>query len=147
MVPIVSMMLLLAILPRVPLGLRLTAGAVVAVSLYAGYRGYGHRVEVTPESVTYRRPGRCFRLRWQEIRHIGRYIPLDRNRASQYVYVTRLDTPPLDWREIDENTIQLQDRPGLLESLQSRWEEFSSMAGTDARTTPKEGDSTGPSSG
>jgi len=113
------MMTLLALLPGVPVGLRLTAAVV---SLYGFYRGYGHRIEMTAEGVRYRRPGRCLSLRWGEVRHIGRYVPLDRNRVSQYVYITRRESPPVDWREIDENTIQLQDRPGLLESLQRQWE-------------------------
>jgi hypothetical protein len=122
--PIAGMMLLLAVLPGVPTAIRLTAGMVVGVSLYGFYRGYAHRVEVTPEGVCYRRPGRRVRLSWEEVRHVGRYVPIDRNRSSAYVYVTRLDAPPVDWREVDENTIQLQDRPGLLETLEEQQRAF-----------------------
>jgi len=28
---------------------------------------------------------------------------------------------PVDWREIDQDTIQLQDRPGLLEQIERQW--------------------------
>lgn len=119
MAPIAAMMLLLACLPRMPLWIRLSAGAVVAVSIHGVYRGYAHRLEIWPEHIRFRSPGRELVIRWSEVRRIDRYTPLDRNRATQYVYVTRLDAPPVDWREIDENTIQLQDRPGLLESLRA----------------------------
>ena len=122
--PIAAMMAVLALLPGMPTVIRVTAGMVVLASLYGFFRGYGHRVEATAEGVCYRRLGRAVKLCWPEIRRIGRYVPIDRNRNCMYVYVTRLETPPVDWREVDENTIQLQDRPGLLEAIQKRWEAF-----------------------
>lgn len=117
MVPLTLMMLLLAVLSAMPLGIRLSSAAVACISLYALWRGYHYRVEATPQYVRYRGWRKDIVIPWHEVHLIDRYTPLDRNRGSQYVFVTRLDTPPVDRREIDENTIQLQDRPGLLETL------------------------------
>jgi hypothetical protein len=119
--PIAGSMTLLAALPGVPAVIRITAGVVVAASLYGLVRGYANRVEADAEGIRYRGPGKHFRIPWRDVRHLDRYTPLDRNRTTQYVYATRLEVPPADWREIDRNTVQLQDRPGLLESLRAYW--------------------------
>jgi len=117
--PVMLIMIAAAILPGMTRGIRISAAMVAAVSLYALHRGYRHRIEVTREAITYRSPARRFTIAWRDVRLIGRYTPPDRNSTSQYVYITRLDRPPVERRQIDENTIQLQDRPGLLETLQS----------------------------
>ncbi|GMU24439.1 MAG: hypothetical protein AMXMBFR13_45130 [Phycisphaerae bacterium] len=119
--PITIMMLVLALLPGVPVGIRLTAGVVVVLSAHAFRRGYLQRIEAWPTQVVFRTPGRTLAIPWDQVRRMDSYIPLDRNRATRYVYITRLDSPPVDWREIDENTIQLQDRAGLLETLHGYW--------------------------
>jgi hypothetical protein len=108
MSPLTVMMLLLAFLRSIPMGIRISS---------AFWRGYHGRVEATPRHVRYHRWRKDIVIPWQEVRLMDRYIPLDRNRHSRYVFITRLDTPPVDHREVDENTIQLQDRPGLLETL------------------------------
>lgn len=115
--PIAGMMGLLAAAPGVPGWMRVSAGVVVAVTLYGLIRGYGRRVVATPQGLCFQSPRRRIQLTWPEIRGIASYVPLDRNLKTRYVYATRLDTSPIDWREIDENTIQLQDRPGLLDAL------------------------------
>ena len=111
------MMTLLALLPAMPAGIRMTAAMVAVVSLYSFWRGYRPRVEVSPEYIRYRTVGRRYTIFWSDVRGLDRYTPLNRNRTSQYVYITRLDSPPVDWRDMNANTIQLQDRPGLLETL------------------------------
>lgn len=115
--PIGAMSAFCAAMPAMPGWIRLSGGVVLVLSLYALYRGYGHRIEITPDHVRYRSLRRDLRIPWSQVRRIDRYIPLDRNLKTQYVYVTRLESPPVDWREIDNDTIQLQDRPGLLEAL------------------------------
>jgi hypothetical protein len=117
--PIAALMGLLAWHSAVPTWMRLTAGGVVLVSLVALYRGYGHRIEVSRQGVRYRGLWRNVRIDWIDVRLMDRYVPLDRNPHARYVYISRLSSPPVDWREIDDNTIQLQDRPGLLVALES----------------------------
>src|SRR5690554_3163586 len=51
MLPIAALMAWLALHPAVPTGIRLTAGLVLACSVYAGWRGYLHRLEATPEAI------------------------------------------------------------------------------------------------
>lgn len=117
--PIAGMMGLLAAMPRVPGMIRLTAGLVLAVSVYALYRGYGRRIIATGDSISFRSLTRAVSIPWTHVQRMGRYVPLDRNLQTQYVYITRRTEPPVDWREIDADTIQLQDRPGLLEELET----------------------------
>src|SRR5687768_17592457 len=117
MAPLAVMMILLAVLPRMPMGIRISSAMVAIISMYTFCRGYRSRIEATPEYVRYRGWRKDIVIPWREVHTVARYIPLDRNRSSQYVFITRLNTPPVDRREIDENTIQLQDRPGLLETL------------------------------
>ncbi len=126
MLPILVLMVLLAALPGVPTGIRWTAGAVILISLYALWRGYLHRLEADAEGIAYQTPFTRLAIPWSQVRRIDRYIPPDRNRLTPYVYITRLDHPPEGRHMIDPDTIQLQDRPGLLEALQDRWSRFTS---------------------
>lgn len=116
--PLAIMMIWLALLPSMPMGIRISSAAVAIISIYSFCRGYRSRIEATPEYIQYRAWPKHIVIPWRAVHMVGRYVPLDRNRSSPYVFVTRLDTPPVDRREIDANTIQLQDRPGLLEILQ-----------------------------
>ena len=71
--------------------------------------------------VRFRSPGRSLSIPWSQVRRIERYTPPDRNRATRYIYITRRDRPPANRSTVDEVTFQLQDRPGLLESLRETW--------------------------
>ncbi|GMV95762.1 MAG: hypothetical protein AMXMBFR83_01330 [Phycisphaerae bacterium] len=134
--PISAMMLLLASLPAVPVGIRISAAAVVLVSVVSLLRGYGRRVELSEMGIRFRRPGGGdWFIPWGEVRLVGRYVPLDRNRTCRYVFVTRLEDPPVDRRELDADTIQLQDRPGLLEAIE--W--YRRRAGTPRTGRPEAG--------
>jgi hypothetical protein len=121
MVPILAFMILLALVGGVPTGIRWTALAVIAVSLYAFWRGYLHRLEITGREVAYHTPLKRLSIPWSHVCRIDRYTPPDRNPSTQYVYITRLDHPPPDRFTINADTLQLQDRPGLLEALQGCW--------------------------
>jgi hypothetical protein len=114
----------------------LVAGVVVVLSAHAFRRGYLQRIEAWPTQVVFRTPGRTLTIPWDQVRRMDSYIPLDRNRATRYVYITRLDSPPVDWREIDENTIQLQDRAGLLETLHGYWKRHGSAGDSAPAAMP-----------
>lgn len=98
-------------------GIRVSAGVVVGCSLYAGMRGYACRLHTDARGVAYRTPWRTVRLDWNVVRQIGRYTPGPGGAA--YVFITSRESPPAGRWDVDEQTIQLQDRPGLLESLES----------------------------
>ena len=65
-------MLALAAWRSVPGGIRLTAGAVVAVSLYAFIRGYLRRIEVDEKQITLRSPLHRLRIARHDVRLIDR---------------------------------------------------------------------------
>jgi hypothetical protein len=113
--PVAAMMLLLTLAGGMPPWIRISAGIVVACSGYAYWRGYLHWVEVSPDGVAACAPGRRRRIPWTQVRRIGRYTPPDRNRTAQYVYISTVDAEPAG--RSDPQTIQLQDRPGLLDLL------------------------------
>lgn len=115
--PLMLMMVILASFSGIPSWIRCSAGVLVMISLWTFGRGYLCRIEASPTHVHYRTPLRRRSLAWSEVRGIDAYIPLDRNLKTRYVYITRRDEPPADRREIDADTFQLQDRPGLVEAL------------------------------
>jgi len=113
-VPICALMAPLAVVAqRWPL--RASAALVLLCSAYAAIRGYFCRVEADRDGVRYRSLSKDIRIRWPDIRRLDRYAPGAGNAA--YIYLTCEDRPPLGRWEIDDRTIQLQDRPGLLEAL------------------------------
>jgi hypothetical protein len=96
---------------------KLTAAAVILITLYTFVRGYLTRLTMDADGVYLRRPGRDILLPWDQIRHIGEYAPGGGVGGAEYVYVTKQDTPPTYKWEIDESTIQIQAHPGLLDAL------------------------------
>ena len=88
---------------------------MLVCSAYAAIRGYLCRIEATRDGVRYRSIRKDIQIRWPDVRRLDRYAPGAGNAA--YIYLTCEDRPPLGRWEIDERTIQLQDRPGLLEAL------------------------------
>jgi hypothetical protein len=122
MLPICGLMAVLIAAPQ-KTWIRASAGVVIVFSAVGLSRGYGRRLIVSRDGVEFRTIGWSLRrrrceLRWPQVRRIDRYIPSGGVNGARYVYVTTNDRPPRGRWEIDEGTFQLQDRPGLLESLQ-----------------------------
>lgn len=116
--PVTGVMVALACSSRVPMGIRVSGAVVVTASLYAFWRGYLHRIEADERGVRWRALTRRIEIPWEQVRLIGRYTPPDRNGMTQYAFVTRCNTPPRDRRQVDAETLQVQDRPGLVEALE-----------------------------
>lgn len=95
-----------------------SAGLVHALSLYALYRGYLVRLNITNTGVRLRRLFGSIELKWKDVKQIGEYIPGGGLGATEYVYITKRDQPPAGKWDIDENTIQVQAQSGLLEHLE-----------------------------
>jgi hypothetical protein len=115
-VPICALMLPLAIFATRG-WMRGSAVVVLACSLYAGLRGYVCRLVVDDDGVTWRGILRTIRLRWGEIKRIDCYVPGPS--GAGYVYLTRRDHPPAGRWDVGPDTLQLQDRPGLLDALRA----------------------------
>ncbi len=119
LVPVCALMGPLAILAS-RWGLRASAAVVLGCSVYALVRGYFCRVTMDGDGVGYRSPWRRVRIGWGDVRGIERYsVGVG---GASYVYVSRRAEPPAGRWEIDGDTIQLQDRPGLVETLRQGWE-------------------------
>lgn len=102
-----------------PNWMRLSAGAVVALTLWGLYRGYGRRLVIEESGVRLKRFGGDFFIPWVTVRSIGVYVPGGGVGATEYLYVTTRDSPPQGKWEIDSETLQIQDQPGALEALQA----------------------------
>lgn len=118
--PISAFMCMLLLLPHQS-WIRGSAAMVLGISFYAFARGYVRRLRIEPEGVRFCSLGGARFLSWNEVRRIDRYVPGGSLNGPRYVYVTKLDRPPAGLYEQDSQTFQLQDRPGLLESLTAQW--------------------------
>ena len=118
--PICAMMIVLLIVPQRE-WVKVTAAGVLAVSGYAALRGYARRLIIDERGATFRGVGRSHTIAWVDVRRVERYIPSGAVNGTRYVYVTAHDRAPRGVWEIDSKTLQLQDRPGLLEALQAAW--------------------------
>src|SRR6478672_1784751 len=78
MIPIAVLMLAISVFKGMPRALRWSAAGVVAVSLYAFWRGYLHWLEVDDRQVRYRTLIRTIAIPWSAVRRIDRYVPPDR---------------------------------------------------------------------
>lgn len=96
---------------------KLTAGIVIAVSLYALVRGYVTRLTIDADGVRLRRLTGAILLPWNRIRRIGVYSPGGGVGGAEYVFVTTKDQPPEYKWDIDGSTIQVQAHPGLVDAL------------------------------
>ncbi|MFO0974082.1 MAG: PH domain-containing protein [Phycisphaerae bacterium] len=99
--------------------MRVSAGAVLAYSVYALLRGYCCRLTIDDRGLHYRGLMRRVAIPWARVRRIARYATGPAGAA--YVYVTTRDDVPAGRWEIDNETIQLQDRAGLVEALEGAW--------------------------
>jgi hypothetical protein len=100
-----------------PMWMKLSAALVLLFSIVAWIRGYRRRLIVTETGVTFIRLGSRIEMPWPRIRRVGRYVPGGGVGGPQYVYVARVDRAPAGKWEITHDIVQVQDRPGLLESL------------------------------
>ncbi len=123
--PINVLMVFLIATPS-PIWMKISAAAVVGLTLYALMRGYLTRLTIEPAGVCLRRGARTILLKWSDIQAIDEYAPTGGVGGVTYVYVTTRDRPPAGRWEIDDTTIQVQARPGLLEALRAARAEHAS---------------------
>ena len=118
MAPICALQAFLLMFPT-PGWMRGSAAVVLLVTIMSFLRGYVRRVVVTPEGVEFRRLGRRVVIPWSAVRAVGVYIPGGGLGSTDYAYVTTRDEPPGGKWDIDPQTIQLQNRHGLLNELRA----------------------------
>lgn len=118
MAPICALQAFLLIFPT-PGWMRGSAAVVLLVTTMSFLRGYVRRVVVTPAGVEFRRLGRCVAIPWSAVRRVGVYVPGGGLGSTEYAYVTTRDEPPGGKWDIGPETIQLQNRDGLLNELRA----------------------------
>jgi hypothetical protein len=131
MAPVCVLMGFLVALPQL-MWVRLSAALVIGLSLYGLLRGYVRRAALDESGVSFKSLGASLRMPWNEVRRVDTYIPSGGVNGARYVFITRHDRPPRSRDEIDADTFQLQDRPGLLDALRHAWH----VAAPTTRNTP-----------
>lgn len=117
MAPICALQTFL-ILSRSPGWMQWTSGVVLALTLHNLIRGYLRRIVVTSQGVAFKGIFLRRNIPWKRVRRIGVYVPGGGVGVSDYLYVTTKDTPPAGKWDQDAESIQVQNRPGLLEAIE-----------------------------
>ena len=117
MLPICALEVFL-IFSRSPAWVQWTAGIVVALSAYGAVIGYGRRLILQDDGAVFHRPFSKVVMPWTAVRQIGVYQPGGGIGQTEYVYLTTRDRPPAGKWEQDRSVIQIQNRPGLLETIE-----------------------------
>ncbi|QDV91190.1 hypothetical protein RAS2_22810 [Phycisphaerae bacterium RAS2] len=116
MLPICALQGFLLINPT-PLWMKGTAALVVLLTVHGFVRGYVRRLVLTAEGARLVTLTRTIALPWNRVKKYGVYIPGGGLGAVEYFYLTTHDRPPDGKWEIDANTIQIQARDGLIETV------------------------------
>ncbi|MCB9858245.1 MAG: PH domain-containing protein [Phycisphaerales bacterium] len=109
---------------------KMTAAAVIAITLYTFVRGYVTRMTIDADGVRLHRLRRTIHLPWAQVKRIGTYAPGGGVGGAEYVFVTtRDDEPQYKW-EIDQTTIQVQAHPGLIDALRAAMSQSQTASAT-----------------
>lgn len=102
-----------------PNWIRVSAGGVLLITIIAFVRGYGRRIELHEEGVRWRSLLIRRELRWADITSVGTYVPGGGVGTTEYAYLSTRAGPPVGKWEIDEQTFQVQNRPGVIEAIEA----------------------------
>lgn len=98
--------------------MRWSAAAVLALTAFGFLKGYVRKLVLTDQSARMVRLFSNIEIPWSRIRRVGIYVPGGGVGTTEYVYLTTHEDPPAGKWEIDADTIQLQNRPELLETIE-----------------------------
>ncbi len=121
--PICGLMVFL-VATDTPDWMKWSAGAVVLFTVAALWRGYGRRLVLTPAGASLVRLVGSLEIPWERVRRVGVYIPGGGVGATEYVFITTRATAPDGKWDLDGETIQLQNRPGLIEAIEAARREW-----------------------
>lgn len=118
MLPINGLQVFL-IVANTPTWIKVTAALVVLWTMLALAQGYVRRLIVDRQGVRLRGLFRSIEIPWTQVTRVGSYIPGGGLGATEYAYITTKPEPPMGKWDLDDETIQVQDRPGLLDEVQA----------------------------
>jgi hypothetical protein len=102
-----------------PNWMRVSAGAVVMLTVLGFVRGYVRRLVIEEVGVRFKRLGGDLFIAWADVRRVGVYVPGGGVGATEYVYVTTRELPPQGKWDIDDHTIQIQNQARVLEAMEA----------------------------
>jgi hypothetical protein len=106
------------ILSRCPAWMQWTAGGVLILSLYGLAIGYGRRLTLGEDGASFGGLLGHSRIEWHQVRRVGIYQPGGGIGQTEYAYLSARDEPPAGKWEQNSSVIQIQNRPGLLETIE-----------------------------
>ncbi len=118
MLPINGLQIFLLV-ANTPTWIKITASLVVLWTMLALAQGYVRRLIVDRQGVRLRGLFRSIEIPWAQVARVGSYIPGGGLGATEYAYVTTKSEPPMGKWDLDDETIQVQDRPGLLDAVRA----------------------------
>lgn len=118
MLPINGLQVFLLI-ANTPAWIKITAAMVVLWTLYGLAQGYARRLIVDRQGLRLRGLFQSIEIPWNAVARIGVYMPGGGLGATEYFYATTKSEPPQGKWDLDGDTIQIQDHPGLLEAVQA----------------------------
>ena len=107
------------LLANTPVWMKVASGGVLLLTLVFLARGYVRRLVVDARGARLRGIFRTIDLPWERVRRVGSYTPGGGLGATIYVYITARDEPPMGKWDIDAETIQAQERPGMLAAVEA----------------------------
>jgi hypothetical protein len=118
MAPICGMMAVIVV-GDTPSWMTWSAGVVVAITFLTLYQGYARRLILSERGARFVGGWRTVEIEWSEVRGAGVYVPGGGLGAVEYVYITKRESPPAGKWDRGQDTIQLQNRPGLIEAIEA----------------------------
>lgn len=118
MLPINGLQVFLFI-TNTPVWIKITAAIVVLWTLLALVQGYCRRLIVDRRGVRLRGLFRSIEIPWNAVARMDVYIPGGGLGATGYLFATTKQEEPQGKWDIDDETIQVQDRPGLLDAVRA----------------------------
>ncbi len=106
------------LITRTPTWLRISAACVILLTAFGYVRGYVRRLVLSPEGAALRMLFSRRTIQWHRVRSVGRYVPGGGLGATPYVYISVHERLPEGKWEINDETLQVQDQPGLLEAIE-----------------------------
>ena len=139
MAPICGLMLFL-MLTNTKSWMKWSAGVVLILTVVNLFKGYVRRLILTERSAKLVRAFASIEIPWSRVRGVGSYVPGGGVGATEYVYISTRETPPAGKWDIDRDTLQVQNQPGLIEAIVALRAKHDSMNDTREPVTAGSGD-------